>query len=718
MLTSRLQMWKNLATIGRTIVVVLPSLYGYNRAFVEAVGISCLKLSSVSLAITVSLACGLVQAQTSPLETITVTGQRQQAALADINHNLSVIGANTIANISHEHINQALVRVPGAWVSRGNGQEHLTAIRSPVLTGAGGCGAFFIAQDGISLRAPGFCNANQLFDANTEQAAGLEVVRGPASTLYGSNAVHGVINLLTPDAFGAPMMQLGLESGPDGYHRGRFSIGHQDDTQATLLYGNLTSDDGYQDESGFDQQKINAIHQYRGDQFQIKTVLAVTNLNQETAGFIRGFEAYRDVTLRRQNPNPEAFRDSQSARLYSRIDYRVNEGSTLSITPFLRWADMQFLQHFLPWQALEENSQQGGGVKIQFSQQLDDVQLLTGFDWDATKGELQETQEQDFSPSIPAGSHYDYEVDASVYSPFAQVIWQANDALTLQGGLRFERTEYDYDNRLSDGSACAPEVDNCRFTRPADQEVTFNEWSYQLAAGYQINDWARAYSQFSRGYRAPQATELFRLQAGQQIADLDAETLKGLEIGVRGQYQNLFFDVSWFDMDKDNFIFQDTDRQNVSNGETSHTGVELSLRYTLPANFYVAAAATYADHTYEGDLTLSRTPIRGNEIDTAPQHMGSMQVGWLSPQGHSAELEWVHQGNYFLDPQNTADYSGHNLLNLRGFYRLNDKFTLQARVLNLTDEDYAERADFAFGSYRYFVGEPRSLYLGVQFQLN
>ena len=84
-------------------------------------------------------------------------------------------------------------RVPGTWISRGNGQESLTALRSPVLTGAGSCGAFYMAADNISLRAPGFCNVNQLFDANTEQAGRIEVLRGPATALYGSNAMHGVI---------------------------------------------------------------------------------------------------------------------------------------------------------------------------------------------------------------------------------------------------------------------------------------------------------------------------------------------------------------------------------------------------------------------------------------------------------------------------------------------------------------------------------------------
>ena len=79
-----------------------------------------------------------------------------------------------------------------------------------------------MAWDGISLRAPGFCNINQLFDANTEQADRIEVIKGPATALYGSNAMHGVINVLSA----APSEQLdhniAVEAGPDDYYRGKY----------------------------------------------------------------------------------------------------------------------------------------------------------------------------------------------------------------------------------------------------------------------------------------------------------------------------------------------------------------------------------------------------------------------------------------------------------------------------------------------------------------
>lgn len=653
-----------------------------------------------------------------PIEQITVTATRSENTLSSLDSNLSVVTSEDIAFINQQHVNQAIVFVPGGWISRGNGQEHLTAIRSPVLTGAGGCGAFYIAQDSISLRAPGFCNANQLFDANTEQADRIEVLRGPSSTLYGSNAVHGVINVITPTPFEQSNAYVGATFGPNDYLSGQFSAGKTGQQHAFMVLGNLSHDGGYKDDSGFEQQKLNVIHQFQDDQLNIKSVFSITNLNQETAGFINGENAYQNNSVKRNNPNPEAFRDNKSVRAYSEISYSIDDTSNVSITPYLRFTDMAFLQHFLPWQSLEENSQQGLGVKSQYEKRYESLTWLIGLDLDVTQGELIETQANDFSPTIPQGEHYNYDVNAQVYSPFAKVNWTASDTLFLSAGLRYEHTKYDYDNKLSDGSACEAGINNCRFTRPVDQSTNFDEVSYQFGGHYLLSEQHTLYSQYSTGYRAPQATELFRLQAGQSVADLKPEQVDSIELGIRGQTQHFFYDVSAFAMNKKHFIFQDTDQQNISNGETSHNGMEFAFGYQLPKGFYLKANGTLANHSYENSLTLSRENIKGNEIDTAPQHMGSLQLGWRGVQKSKIELEWAHLGNYYLNPENTAQYKGHNLLNLRASTNINNHWAISARVLNITNEDYAERADFGFNSYRYFVGEPRSVFVSLTYEFD
>ena len=54
------------------------------------------------------------------------------------------------------------------------------------------------------------------------------------------------------------------------------------------------------------------------------------------------------------------------------------------------------------------------------------------------------------------------------------------------------------------------------------------------------------------------------------------------------------------------------------------------------------------------------------------------------------------------------------MLNLRVGFKVTPRWQLWVRVHNLTDEDYADRADYAFGNERYFIGEPRSVYFAIE----
>ncbi|BDX04739.1 TonB-dependent receptor [Planctobacterium marinum] len=654
------------------------------------------------------------------MDTIVVTGTRNNLALAEVNSNLSRVNQQEIATIAPTHITEVTNRVPGVWISRGNGQEHLTSLRSPVLTGAGACGAFYMAEDGISLRAPGFCNANQLFDINTLQSGGVEVLRGPAGVVYGSNAVHGVINLLSPDWQRLPELSVALEAGPNQYNRQQFVAKSSHSEHKFAVYGVTTNDGGYKNDSGFEQQKFDLLHQKEHRDYSIKNRISYSNLDQETAGFIQGFEAYEDAALKQVNPNPEAYRDSRSFRAWSQIEFAYS-GAQFLLKPYLRYHDMAFLQHFLPWQATEENGQRSLGMLSSMAYQYRDIKVTTGVDVDSTEGWLKEFQEEPFSAAIPQGEHYDYEVQTTSLSPYVDLQYQLNDTLALLAGLRYEHSRYDYENLLSDGNACATDVDNCRFYRPEDQVRTFSNWSAKLGLHYSLSASQFVYSQLSHGYRAPQATELFRLQNGQVSANLDSENMVSLELGLRGQWQSLnqsiFYDVSLYCMEKSDHIFQDTQRRNVSEGETRHDGMELSINWQFTPSWQWTVALDYARHTYDNNPAItSGTDIRGNDIDTAPRFNANSSLKWSQDDYH-VELEWYALDSYYLDPANTAKYDGHQLLNLRAAMPLSEHFSLSFRLLNLLDEDYAERADFAFGNYRYFVGEPRSLFITLSASL-
>lgn len=676
-----------------------------------------------SLVLAVALAAAGASAQDNTLESIVVTADRQQSVLRDLSSSITTVNAEALKTVQAVHINEALMRVPGTWVSRGNGQEHLTAIRSPVLSGAGSCGSFQMSQDGIPLHGVGFCNVNQLFEANSEQAGAVEVIRGPGSVLFGANALHGSINVISAPVQDETGGSLSLEAGSYGYKRVLGSLNVNQGAHGLRLDANGTSDEGYKHDSGYDQQKFTLSHRYRGNGLTATTVLNGSNLNQETAGYVEGFEAYKDAALKKFNPNPEAYRDVQSLRLHSRIDIDLSSGM-LSLTPYFRRMDMDFAQHFLPGVPLEENGHDSFGLQTMYSQASGPLQWMAGIDYEYSDGYLRETQFQPADPdnaflnaTLPIGRHYDYEVVAQMISPYAQLRWElgARDQLNL--GLRYEWREYDYDNAMSagrlreDGTPCP--MGGCRYSRPADRSDDFDNVSAQIGWIHDFDDSQQLYVNVARAFRVPETSEMYRLQNAQVVADLDSEELLGVELGYRATRGSLSYSAALYHMDKDNVIFQDSDRNNVSGGETRHKGVEFGLDYALSDTLRWQFAASYARHHYGANIAPQGVTVNidGNEIDTSPKWTGSSQLLWEVAAGHSLEAEWVHMGSYYTNEANTNKYEGHDLLNLRWLASLPNNWNLGLRVTNLLDRDYAERADFGFGNDRYFVGQPRSWYL-------
>jgi iron complex outermembrane receptor protein len=659
-----------------------------------------------------------------------VTATKNFTSPLDLVGNTVKIADDRIGITNHQHIHQLAVQATGTWISRGSGQEHLTAIRSPVLTGPGACGAFLVLENGIPTRPVGFCNVNQLFELNTELAQAIEILRGPANALYGSNGLHGTMNVLLPEPGDSPAWQGSGEVGPDDFYRGR--IIWDGTVGATGTAAGIIADHygGFRDESGYEQQKgfMQLNRPFSSGDFSAG--LSVSNLDQETAGFIIGENAYKDPTLRTTNPNPEAFRKADSQRLFARWtpgDDHALSGSDIRI--FLRRSDMKFLQHFIPGQPLEENGQVSGGLMWVMQKPVGESTILvTGVDLEYADGFVRQFQAEELdgdsaflNETLPQGWQYDFEVSSMVAAPYGQIEIPLGKSWQLIGGLRLEYLYYNYDNRMVTGNTHDDGITTCgfggcRYNRPADRTDDFLNLAPNVGLLFRLNSTTSVFLNASRGFRAPQANELYRLQANQDVADLESETLDSLELGLHWQTDKYRMEATTFAMYKRHFIFQDADRFNISDGKTQHLGVELQGDVRSATGLYAGLAGTYARHTYDFERAARGEDIgNGNDVDTAPRTLASVRAGYERTRG-LAEIEFVHQGSYYLNAANTAKYSGHNLFNLRAVWRASEAWSFTLRVNNLTDELIADRADFAFGDYRYVPGREREIFLQASFR--
>lgn len=652
------------------------------------------------------------------IERITTTASRVARGLHSLPLTLQVVDNDTLQWLSASHVEEALKLVAGVQLQRGNGQEYLPALRSQVLSGAGACGGLLTAEDGISLRAAGFCNINELFEAHTELAERIEILKGPGSVLYGSNAVHGVVNVITPDTTTGKGL-LALDVGSFGYQRGKFRAGTTRGAHGFGVNLSATHDSGYRTAEGLDQEKVNLRYQFSGDVLNITSGLTYTHLDQETAGYITGFESYKNSALAQANENPEAYRNATSIRLWSKFSMALKNGDSVTITPYYRNQDMDFLMHFLPGQPVEKNAQQGVGVQSLWVHQVSDhITVSSGLDGELTQGTLLQLQEGETVGSaflvetIPTGKHYDYDVEASIVAPFIAAEWQVNN-WRITAGLRYEYMAYQYTNNMNtgrlreDGSSCG--FGGCRYTRPPSGSNRFSNISPKLGTVYQWSDVIQLYANASVGFRAPQATELYRLQRAQTVASLSSEKANNIEFGVRGILENLRFTGAVYRMDKDNFIFRDSDFFYVNDGRSRHVGIELETEWVISPAWKLTSAFSLAEHTYRHDQTLNDININGNLIDSAPRSVFDMRLAYAFSHSAKVETQWYHSGRYYTDPENQHEYSGHDIVNVRASWQISRALTVYGRVNNVFDTAYAERADFtSFTAERYFPGRPRN----------
>ena len=694
------------------------------------------------------------QAQNEGVDEVVVTTTRTSSLRLDNPGNIATIDpSESLSLFPVELLNTA----PGVHIHRGSGQEHLTAIRSPVLVGGAGAGSFLYLEDGIPMRAPGFANVNALMDAHPQNDGSVEIVRGPGSALYGSNAVHGLINFIA-----APLDEAARSIDVAAGSYGRHTLGLVSSQQHESFISRVTLDlngeeDGYRDEQSFAQQKARVESAWESEGTDYRFSLSAMNLNQETAGYIKAKDdlddptnisdvaalpaacqavngpAYDNEACAKSNPNPEAYRDAEAYRTHLRITRKLDDGATLTLTPYARSNDMSFIMHFLPGQAIEENSHTSVGLQTAYARTASGVSYVAGIDLELTQGELSEVQPGPnvFGTKYSQGTHYDFEVDAQVIAPYFHAVWALGDKTKLTTGLRLELTDYDYTNNATDSDNTDTGVTGDFLFRSASRSDDFSDISPKIGLVHELADNRRVFANLARATRAPQVTDLYRIRDSLErtstnpilhdndglnpdVSGIDSEILDSLEFGYRAIYPSASYELTAFFMQKDNYHFRDSGDNYVVDGETEHSGVELSMNWLLADNMELQTNLTFAKHEYAFNNNPSNgqnaEEIKdGNTIDGAPETLGHTKLTYTANARLDASVTWEHVGEYFMDASNSAEYEGHDLFGLGIDYMVSGDSALSLRVDNLLDEGYAKRADKWFGDNRYFPGEGRRL---------
>lgn len=663
-------------------------------------------------------------ASIAEIDEIVVTSQRREQAILRHARNIAQVDGQSLQWVRAQHIHEVMNRVAGAWVVRGSGQEHQTAIRSPVLGGGGACGGFLPLEDGIPVRPAGFCNINQFTELYSEEARAIEVIRGPGNALYGSNALHGTLNVLMPMPGRRNAPHMSVEAGANRFFRGSMLLPAAPDAP-WLVAATYAHDGGFRDDSGYDQGKLHVKRAWNGAQDDFILGFTATGLDQQSAGFIEGKDTYKDPSVNRTNPDPDAFRDASSQRLYGIWSRPAGPGD-IDIRPYLRHSGMTFLHHERPGRPEEENGHYSAGAMSSLTMQSANRVTVVGLDADLSRSYLRQTQTGPTQGGprqreiFPAGKHYDYEVEALNLAAYVQFEWVPQGRWTLGAGVRLDYLSYDYDNRMIDGNTrddgmpCG--FGGCVYSRPTDRSDDYLNLAPNVSAAYRMSESTSLFTSLARGFRVPQALELYRLQSGQEVSDLDSETVDSLEIGLRARQKLWTSELTAYAMHKRDSVFVDAEGFNVSGARSRHLGLEWQFDWRFRDDFLLHINAAYGRHSYDFDAQGRGAKfVSGNDIVSAPRWLGSAELKWEPSAPLRVSLQLTSLGEYFLDSVNRYTYPGHTLANLRAAWDATPATTLFLRIKNLADKDVADRANFAAGTYRYLPGPGREWFIEFRY---
>jgi iron complex outermembrane receptor protein len=656
-------------------------------------------------------------------ELVVVSATREARRLAETPATVGVVSGAELRAARPAHPADVMGQVPGVWVSATGGEGHTTAIRQPKTTNP----VYLFLEDGVPTRSTGFFNHNALYEINVPQAERIEVLKGPATALYGSDAIGGVINVESRAPAAGRTAEAFAEAGAFGWSRLLASAGGMRGGDGVRADLNLTRTDGWRNGTAYDRQSATLRwDRSMGGGRSLKTVVAYSRIDQQTAG-ASTLRADDYAARPTENYTPSSFREVRAFRLSTAYE-RAGGRTLLSVTPFVRWNSMELLPNWsLAYDpTVYTTGHRSLGVLARYRVDFDAVRtrVIGGVDVDFSPGGRQEdsvaaVRDGSFYRAYTMGPRlYDYDVTFRGVSPYLHAETAPTERLRLTAGLRADFVGYDYDNRLD-------ALQTGRHRRPENARVSYAHLSPKLGATYEFGPALGVFASYAHGFRAPSEGQLFRQGQAESTVDLDPVRADSWEAGARGALPGrVTYQVSAYRMQVSDDILTFTDtrtgaRETSNAGRTLHRGVEVGLGAALGAGLRADLGWSRARHTYEAWSPRPDVDFGGNEMESAPRTLVNARLGWRPawPRGADFAAEWARVGSYWMDADNTHRYGGHALVNLRADVPLTRGIEAVARVSNLRDTRYAEGAGYTQAAGEEFApGMPRTVYFGVQWR--
>lgn len=700
-----------------------------------------LVLSPLSLAVFALVASlsGHVVAQTSAeLDTIVVSGSRSDTKLSETPVSIGSVKRAQWDADKAKSVGEIINSIPGVfWNDLGN-EQHSMGIRQPISTNA----VYQYLEDGIPIRPLGVFNHNALNETNMNGSGGVEVVKGAASSLYGSNAVGGAVNFLTQQPSRTPTGYLGIRhDNTDGFTRVDSGASNTWDDLGLRFshYSSRRDQNNWATYRGGKKDSFTLRGDYDlGGSSWIKASLVHTDLDTDTTGSLNETEFRTDPG---KSVNTFTWRKDKTTRANVAWEGETMSGGLTTVTLFTRQNDHGQLPSYTintcrttpsgssPANAvscpttvkgtLNNNSVESVGLDVKHVQKIDwmSSRLVSGVYIDRSKNayvsdNLSVTRVGTVNTSYVVNSATnplgvrDYQTNIANDALFAQLELSPAKDWRLVAGGRYDSITYDFKNNLTPGANYGA----------ANEVRSFNRFSPKVGATWAFAPEASAYTNWSHGFTPPEVSELYGKTA---TPNLKPAVYENREVGLRAALGNgIKLDTALYELKgRDTIVsysLNANESENRNAGRTRSRGLEVALGQEVGAWDW-RIGASFAEHKYLSYIvgTGANNDFSGKTMKAAPQQIVNAQLGWKFTPVSRLALGVVHLGSYWMDDANTTRYAGHTLLNLTASHQMQDGWELWGQVRNLTDKLYADSASRSSSGNAYSPGAPRSVMVGL-----
>jgi vitamin B12 transporter len=598
---------------------------------------------------------------------------------------VTVISQEQLQKSFGKTLGEVLNEQPGMMI---NGAENTPGTNQTVYTRGASAGNTLILLDGIPLYdASGISSEFDLNNFALNDIERIEILKGSQSTLYGSDAVAGVINIITKKSGKKPLnFNVDLSAGSYGTYKGAVSLsGNNDHGQTLFISYNKIKSDGFSsaydstgknhfDNDGFNQDVFQLNYSFKP--FKKTSFRLFGKYNNNHADLDAGaFQDDKDYTNHNNNLIAGAV-----------VDYKIKKG-------FIRF---QYSYNRFNRNFLDDSTDVGGLSKYQSGKYngtshfaelytsinfSDHVEFLTGTDFRQNSSSQLYIFYPDYGfPAMPISADSAVTKQLSYY---ASLMFKQKKGMNIEVGGRYNH-----------------------------HNIYGSNFTYSVNPFFVLNDHYKIYANISSGYRVPSIYQLYSEFGNKK---LKPEVTTSFEGGIQYFSDKINARVTGFIRDgKDVFYFY-TDPvtyagKYINADQQKDFGIESEATIHFNSQFSAALNYTYVD----GKISTTNTSQKDTSyfnLYKRPKNVFNLSLNYQATKDLFFSTHLKTASKAFEPQYNGADYElkGYYTIGFYAQYGFSKAFRIFADLENITDQKYFETRGFTTRGFNFNAGVKISL---------